>query len=168
MAELLEKLGLDWKLLLAQAVNFLAILFVLRLAAYKPIMRLLEARKKKIEQGLIDAKSAAEKLHAAQGVYDGKMREAEADALKVFSKLEAEAKAKESIMLSAARVKEGEILSAAEKAAKVKEKEAEERVHARAAALVKEGIEKTVKLKPNEVDEALVRQALESLKGADL
>ncbi len=166
MSELFSKLGLNWKLLLAQGVNFSIILVVLRLVAYKPIMKVLESRRKKIEQGLNDAKEAGEKLKNAEHVYASKMREAETDGIKVFTKLEAEAKAKEAVLIASARAKETEILKAAEKAAHTKEEEAEARVHAGAISLVRSAIEKTVSLKPNEIDEALVKQALESLKNA--
>ncbi len=168
MSELVEKLGLDWKLLLAQAVNFLAILVVLRIAAYKPIMRLLEARRKKIEQGLTDAKSAAEKLSSADHVYAEKLREAEKDGIKVFSKLEAEAKAKEAALMASAREKEAEMLASAAKAWKAKEAEADAAVRARAAELVRSAIEKTVALDPKHVDDALIAQALETVKKSNL
>lgn len=60
--EVLSKLGVDWKLLLAQVVNFLILLWVLRRFAYKPMLKFLDDRSKKIETGLRDAKLAGEKL----------------------------------------------------------------------------------------------------------
>ncbi len=60
--EVLAKLGVDWKLLLAQVVNFLILLWVLRRFAYKPMLKFLDDRSKKIETGLRDAKLASEKL----------------------------------------------------------------------------------------------------------
>lgn len=58
--ELIKQLGIDWRLLLAQIVNFFIILFVLHRFAYKPVMAALERRTKKIEQGLRDAKAMEE------------------------------------------------------------------------------------------------------------
>lgn len=60
--EALENLGIDWKLFVAQAVNFLALLFLLRRYAYRPMLEFLEKRKARIAQGLQDAQSAARKL----------------------------------------------------------------------------------------------------------
>lgn len=60
--EVLAKLGIDWKLLLAQVVNFLILLWVLRRFAYRPMLTFLDDRSKKIEMGLRDAKLAGEKL----------------------------------------------------------------------------------------------------------
>jgi len=62
LMEVLAKLGVDWKLLLAQVVNFLVLLWVLRRFAYKPMLKFLDDRSKKIEAGLRDAKRASEKL----------------------------------------------------------------------------------------------------------
>jgi len=60
--ELLTKLGIDWKLLVAQIVNFTILLFVLYKFVYGPILAMLEKRTKTIEKGLQDAKASEEKL----------------------------------------------------------------------------------------------------------
>mgnify|MGYP000846846540 FL=1 len=60
--EALANLGIDWKLLLAQVVNFVVVLLVLRRFAYQPMLRLLDERTHKIEKGLADAESATRKL----------------------------------------------------------------------------------------------------------
>jgi F-type H+-transporting ATPase subunit b len=48
----MEQLGIEPNLLLAQIVNFLIILFVLSKLLYKPILGMLEKRKKEIAAGL--------------------------------------------------------------------------------------------------------------------
>lgn len=60
--EALANLGIDWKLLVAQAVNFLVLLFVLRRFAYRPMLEFLDQRSGRIEQGLKDAETAKTKL----------------------------------------------------------------------------------------------------------
>lgn len=49
-------LGLDWKLFISQVVNFVILFILLRLFAYKPILRVLEQRRKTIEKSLQTAK----------------------------------------------------------------------------------------------------------------
>lgn len=49
----MEQLGIEPKLLLAQIINFSIIIFVLTKLLYKPILSMLEKRKKEIEQGLL-------------------------------------------------------------------------------------------------------------------
>lgn len=48
----MDKLGIETKLILAQIVNFAIIMIVLNKLLYKPILAMLEKRKKKIEEGL--------------------------------------------------------------------------------------------------------------------
>lgn len=47
----MEQLGIEPQLLLAQLVNFLIILFVLSKLLYKPILGMIEKRKKEIAEG---------------------------------------------------------------------------------------------------------------------
>lgn len=60
--ELLNNLGINGKLLLAQIVNFLVLLFVLYKFAYGPVLKVLNERTSKIEKGLKDAEDAQKKL----------------------------------------------------------------------------------------------------------
>ncbi|MFH0750027.1 MAG: ATP synthase F0 subunit B [Candidatus Gottesmanbacteria bacterium] len=48
----MDKLGIEIKLILAQIVNFAIIMIVLNKLLYKPILSMLEKRKKKIQEGL--------------------------------------------------------------------------------------------------------------------
>jgi F0F1-type ATP synthase, subunit b len=56
--EILSTLGLEGKIFLAQLINFLIVVFILKKILYKPLQKMLNERKNKIEQGLRDAESA--------------------------------------------------------------------------------------------------------------
>ncbi|HET7010600.1 MAG TPA: F0F1 ATP synthase subunit B [Anaerolineales bacterium] len=56
----LAPLGINLTFLISQIVNFLLLLIILRLWAWKPILRMLETRRERIAQGLEDARIAAE------------------------------------------------------------------------------------------------------------
>lgn len=60
--ELLSKLGIDWKLLVGQIVNFTVLLIVLLKFVYKPVLGALDRRSKMIEKSMHDAHEASEKL----------------------------------------------------------------------------------------------------------
>lgn len=60
--DLIDKLGIDLKLLIAQAVNFFILFFVLKKLIYKPILNLLDKRKKMIEKTVEDSKKIEERL----------------------------------------------------------------------------------------------------------
>ncbi|OGZ59844.1 MAG: ATP synthase F0 subunit B [Candidatus Spechtbacteria bacterium RIFCSPHIGHO2_02_FULL_43_15b] len=52
MEELLHNLGIKWQLLLAQIVNFLILLFLLKKFLYKPMLKFMRERRETIERGL--------------------------------------------------------------------------------------------------------------------
>ncbi|MEK9132245.1 MAG: F0F1 ATP synthase subunit B [Patescibacteria group bacterium] len=60
--ELLTKLGVDWKLLIAQVINFFILMVVLYKLVYKPVLDLLDKRAKTIEKGVADARESEKRL----------------------------------------------------------------------------------------------------------
>ncbi len=81
MAELFAAFGIDWKLLLIQAVNFGVLLAVLTYFLYKPILRIIDERREKVAEGVRTAETAARRLAEAEtekaNVVGGAAREAE-------------------------------------------------------------------------------------------
>ena len=59
MSDLITNLGIDWRLLLAQIVNFALLFWLLQRFAFVPLGKFLSERSKKIEKGLKDAEFAA-------------------------------------------------------------------------------------------------------------
>lgn len=74
--ELLSKLGIDWKLLIAQIVNFTVLLVVLLKFAYKPVIGALDRRTKMIEKSMNDAHEASEKLKNIEKMEKERMSDA--------------------------------------------------------------------------------------------
>lgn len=62
MEELIKTFHIELNLLVAQFVNFAIVLFVLYKFAYKPILKTLNDRTRKIEKGLKDADEARRKM----------------------------------------------------------------------------------------------------------
>lgn len=60
--EILQLFGVDWKLMLAQVINFAIVVFVLWRFAIKPVLANMEKRNQEIEQGLKDAEQSTQKL----------------------------------------------------------------------------------------------------------
>src|SRR5262245_440329 len=54
--------GVDWPHLLAQTLSFAIVCVLLQRFAYKPILRILEARRQQIATGLVDAEKIREEL----------------------------------------------------------------------------------------------------------
>ncbi len=60
--EILNQFGINPILLAAQVVNFLILLFILKKFLYKPILKVLDERKQKIEDSLRNAEKIEERL----------------------------------------------------------------------------------------------------------
>ncbi len=82
MSELFAAFGINWQLLLVQAINFGLLLFVLWYFLYTPILKLIDDRQKKIADGVKIAEAADMKLADAKAeseeIVGGAAREAEA------------------------------------------------------------------------------------------
>ena len=103
--EILSKLGIDWKLLIAQAVNFLVLLWVLKRYAYGPILRALESRTERIEQGLKDAETSRAQLDAAREEEKKLLSAAREEARAILSQAEVSAKKRDAKMLDETKQK---------------------------------------------------------------
>ena len=66
MEETLQTLGIYWDKLIAQLICFTILIFVLQRFAYKPVLGILEARRRRIAQGLADAEKARKELAEAE------------------------------------------------------------------------------------------------------
>lgn len=83
--EVLNAFGLDWKVLLAQFFNFAILVFVLWRFAYKPILKFLDDRKNKIEEGIKNAEQASQKLVEIEEREKEVLVEARKEALKIIN-----------------------------------------------------------------------------------
>jgi len=87
----LEKLGLNLGFLLVQILSFAIIFIVLRAWVYKPIMGVLDKRRKTIAQGLEDARVAAEARANAERESNKILMEAQTKAAEVVREASARA-----------------------------------------------------------------------------
>ncbi|MFQ6019782.1 MAG: F0F1 ATP synthase subunit B [Dehalococcoidia bacterium] len=62
----LKALGVNLPSLIAQIINFTLLLVILRVFAYKPVMRLLDERKRRIREGLEAAEESKRRLAQAE------------------------------------------------------------------------------------------------------
>ena len=164
MSQLFSQLGIDWRLLLSQAVNFLILLAVLWYVAYKPLLKLLHDRRSKIEEGIMKAQAADTRLQEVEEIGKGKIHEAEAKSLAILKKTENDARVLEEKLLAEAKRKEAEEIKNAEAARRAEEEAARRAMEKEAAALVRAALVKTVELSPNAIDDALIVRAIKESK----
>ena len=157
---LLGQLGVDWKLLLSQAVNFFILLVILRQFVYKPLLAVIKKRTEKIQEGLQKAKEADVRLHEVDVIAKGKLKEADAKALALIKATEERAKQLEASLKTKAEAHQKELMDQIALAAERQKEEARQNVLKGASELVKKFIVKTVELKPEAIDEALIAKAV--------
>ncbi|MBI5019706.1 F0F1 ATP synthase subunit B [Candidatus Gottesmanbacteria bacterium] len=146
----MDKLGIEPTLLGAQVINFLVILIVLQKLLYKPILTMLEKRKREIAEGVeLTAKmrEAEEKLKLSHEKALGKARE---DALAIIEEAKKQAKETEKELVVEAH-QQAEAIIARAKA------EAEETKLAAKAAISREAVELAV---------VMAKRVLASVMGA--
>ena len=108
LAEMAGKFGIEWKLVLAQAVNFLLVAFLLWRFAFKPVMATLDERQSKIAEGLQFAEEAKTQLAETEKRQAEVLREANTKAQEILHEARDNAKLFEDKMKSetATRIEE--------------------------------------------------------------
>lgn len=113
MNELVEGLGLDWKILLAQIVNFTILLLVLWKFAYKPLKKMLNDRTTKIEQSLKNAEQIEQNLKTSEAKRDEVLAHARREAQTLLDKAHTDAKALKEEMTTRAKAEVEKIVGQA-------------------------------------------------------
>ena len=165
MSELIKQFGVDWRLLLAQALNFGILIFVLAKFVYRPVLAMLKKRRDDIEKGIRFTREAEESVARMDMVSHEKITKAEADAFKIVSAAQDTAKQrKEEIAAEAAKKSESIVAEARRVIAQEKAKMKGE-AYADAEDLIRAGITRVLgKMPAKERDAMLIREAMQELK----
>lgn len=103
MESIISTFHIDWKIIIAQAINFAVVFTVLYIYALKPLAKLMAERSEKIGKGIDDAKVNAELLAKSQVEYDAALSKARTEANKIFQDGKKEADTKKMQMLEDAK-----------------------------------------------------------------
>ena len=164
MNALLDQLGIDWKVLLSQMVNFFILLIVLTFFVYKPVIKIIKERTKKIKEGLDKAEEADIRLKEIDQIGKGKIHAAELKGIEMIKETEVKAKALDKENQEKAEKKQKDAQELLKLSIRKQQEEAKNKILAEAGELVKKAIMKTVELKPEEIDSALIKKAVAELK----
>lgn len=160
MQELLNSLGLDWKLFLAQAINFFILLVILRFTVYKPVVEMLHRRKKQIEEGITKSKEAEYRLNEISQLKKEKLKEAEVEVGKILSSAEERARAETEKTLAETARKKAEMERIAQEQIKAEKEIEMKKLYAQGAALIKNAVAKAVEIDPGKIDDKLIQEAI--------
>ena len=84
----MDKLGIDWRLLIAQLVNFLILVLILYKFLYKPLLKMLDERREKIEKGLRDADQLGVELEKTKELQAAEIQKAKQEARGIIEEAE--------------------------------------------------------------------------------
>ncbi len=145
MEGILEAFGVDWRLLLIQAVNFALLLIVLRHFLYQPLLRLLDERRAKIEGGVRDAESAEQKLKSIEGERVNIIASASREGEAIVDRARAAGIDAERKIASEAEARAAALLSSAEREAEELKRKALDESKAEMAKLIVLGAERILR-----------------------
>ena len=94
MESLITTFHIDWKIIIAQVINFAIVFLVLYIFALKPLKKIMEEREEKIKKGVVDANSNAELIEKTKKEYNDVINKARAEASELFRRGKREAEAK--------------------------------------------------------------------------
>lgn len=103
MEPLIATFHIDWKIIIAQAINFGVVFLVLYVYALKPLSKLMEERADKIAKGITDAKQNREVLEKSTKEYEAILLKAKKEAQALFEAGKKEAETKKEKMLAEAK-----------------------------------------------------------------
>jgi F-type H+-transporting ATPase subunit b len=110
MPEIFTKLGIDYKLIIAQAVNFILLLVVLQRLAYKPVLKMLNDRTEKIDKSLKQAQKIGEELKNTEETKIVEIKKAKEEAQKIIKEAQDSAEKKSLETLEKTKLKTKEIV----------------------------------------------------------
>jgi F-type H+-transporting ATPase subunit b len=103
MESIIGTFHIDWKIIIAQALNFGIVFVVLYVFALKPLSKLMNERSEKIAKGIDDAKTNEQLLTKTRAEYDAVLVQARVEANKIFQDTKKEAENEKMLMLEKAK-----------------------------------------------------------------
>jgi len=159
--ELLTKLGIDWKLLVAQLVNFLIVLWVLRKFIYLPLLKFLEQRRERIEKSLKEAQRIEEAMIAMEVSKENTLTEARKQGQALIKEAQGEAEKQRQETLDRVRAEAEKVVAEAREKFVAEQAEAMRELRRESARLVTQALVKVIGKMPAEsIDKKLVEEAV--------
>jgi len=163
--DVLNSFGVDWKLLVASAINFVILLFILNKIVYKPILEVLDKRKKIIDESLKNADTIEKKLKDTEEQERNTLHKARLDAQAMLKAAEDQAVTRQKEILEQAQTQAKQLIAEAkvelEQQAVKMRKEIESGVAELVVAATKSIL--TDKM-PTEIDQRLAAKTLSELE----
>jgi F-type H+-transporting ATPase subunit b len=165
MEKFIHEFGIDWRLLLAQLVNFAVLVFILSKFAYKPILNALENRRKKIEEGIAYSEKAKAELENIETLKEESIRESEKKSLLIIKQAENSAQKTRGEILSEADKEREKIIISGQKLLSEEKLKLEKGFYQEAVTVVSSALGKVLSKKDfSKEEELLISQAINEIQ----
>lgn len=162
MHDILAVFGVNWKLLIAQAVNFGIVLLVLHHFVYRPLLGYLERRQEEIGTGLLNAEKAHKELEDAATRREDILRQSRTEAKNIVDSAAKSGEETKEGIVKEATARGKDIIVAASREADEERRRALESAKGEVATLAFAAVERILRTKITpEEERRLIEQALE-------
>ncbi len=161
MESFISTFHIDWKILIAQAINFGIIFALLYFFALKPLKKIMGERTTTIESGISDAKANAEILKNTKKEYDSIVAKARLEAHSIFQEGKKETEVKKAEMLTLAQKDVDTMITNGKKTLEGEKNKMIEEAKGEIVSLV---VKATEKLLESNVDKSIDEKALNQIK----
>jgi len=161
LEKILENFGFDWRLALANLINFLIIVWLLKKFAFKPIRKILDERENKIKKGIEDTEKSAQELQLTKQTSEKTLLNARNEANEIIARANKES---EKIIAEGAVVAEQktkEIINLAKQAVEQEKQKMMAEIKGEVVELVIDVSEKIIKQKTIGNEKELIEKLLE-------
>jgi F-type H+-transporting ATPase subunit b len=161
MESFISTFHIDWKIIIAQGINFAIVLALIYFFALKPLKKVMNERTDIISGGLNDAKTNAELLLNTKREYDAVLIKAREEAHTIFQDGKREAEEKKKEMMNNTHTEIEEMISSGKK---VLESEKIKMIEEAKKEIVSLVVKATEKLLESHKDESFNNKAVEQIK----
>jgi F-type H+-transporting ATPase subunit b len=161
MDSLITTFHIDWKIIVAQAINFGIVFLVLYFFALKPLKKLMAERSDRIARGLDDAKTNAELVTKTQKEYENVLSKARVEANEIFQAGKKEAEENKAVMMAKAQTEVENMIASGKKALEAEKIKMVDEAKNEIVSLV---VRATEKLLEGEADASFDQKSVSQLK----
>lgn len=154
--------GLDWKLFIAQLVNFGIVLFVLWKWVFRPVAKALTARTEKIEKSLADAQQITQDKETFETWKNAEISKVRVEASQIITEAKQQAEGARQEILDKAKQEQAQVLLQTKNQLETEKQKALSEVKGQIADIVVTASETILREKlTDKKDQELIKQALQ-------
>lgn len=164
MDSLIQTFHIDWHIMVAQAINFVIVLFVLWRFAIKPLGKLMAERSEKIKEGLLEGEKNRILLADTEKAYEEALAKARKEGADIISEAKKNAELKKAELLKNAEAEVSMIMKNSKDTLLAEKQKMLDDARSELGAMVVSATEKVLRGTVNShVDHKLVEEAVNNL-----